>query len=309
MATGAGECGAPASCYAVRLASPAGSRLVMRIAAAILDRCSALVPRLGPRADDELCLRADDLCASEQGAGVVCAGKLCGVVGEEAAGRAGCGVVGGEAVGCGAVRGEAAGCGAVRAVAVLSRRRRFLHCAHTLRACARDKECSALCSETLLFEEPTDVTTDTLTLENITSFRTATEELTTARGARPSPTPTPPRGPAPPTRTASPMAPTPGAEIISRVSFEFEPNRADFKAGEYGDNAAEYGGDEPAPPSPPGTPSATPARASPRAPPAPPATPAPPPLEAQMSADGGSAPPLKRPGVALGVLPLVCLGF
>lgn len=57
---------------------------------------------------------------SDQGAGVVCGGKLCGVL-SGSRGAAGAG----------------ARCGAPHAAAGVPRWRRFLHCAHTRGACGR----------------------------------------------------------------------------------------------------------------------------------------------------------------------------
>lgn len=69
---------------------------------------------------------------SDWGAGVVCGGKLCGVVSRSA--RAAGGAAGGAA---GTASRDEPQCGDTHAAQSVARWRRFLHCAHTLRACGR----------------------------------------------------------------------------------------------------------------------------------------------------------------------------
>lgn len=158
MATAPDECaaGERSVCHVVR-ALPGGdsARARLRIVDALLadeGACSSAARFWAAVRDRALCLRGPELCAvsgagprpttgreggeartpacvfrsqSDRGAGVVCGGKLCGVVSRSA--RAG------DAVDATA----GVGCGDTHVAQSVARWRRFLHCAHTLRACGR----------------------------------------------------------------------------------------------------------------------------------------------------------------------------
>lgn len=85
----------------------------------------------GPNSDGMLRYYACVL-QSDWGAGVVCGGKLCGVVSRSARGADGS--AGGLAAAAGRDEPQ---CGDTHAAQSVARWRRFLHCAHTLRACGR----------------------------------------------------------------------------------------------------------------------------------------------------------------------------
>ncbi|XP_028162290.1 uncharacterized protein LOC114354225, partial [Ostrinia furnacalis] len=247
MATAGAECAGGAACHVSRaLPPPAPRRARLRIVSADVvppERCARAAVYWTAVRDRALCLVGPELCSSDWGGGVVCGGKLCGVLSRS--------VRSAPAPGAG---GAAASeeCGDTHAAQSVSLWRRFLHCAHTLRACGRGGDCADLCVERRLVEEPEPpaseppapppqptrprkptVTTITTT-PSVFYYPTHTEMLRASPRARPSPTR------APPTRSAAPAA--------AHASSPSRSTRAYLKAGEYGDNAADYGGEEPAAP-------------------------------------------------------------
>ncbi|CAK1602626.1 unnamed protein product [Parnassius mnemosyne] len=141
MATSRNECEKETTCHAVRAVAGSGPhRARFRVVDATLAAetlCATRVPHWTDIRDRALCLTGDELCAEDRGAGVVCGGKLCGVLSESAPERAVEGEVerGSER---GAERAEGGGgCGDAHVVLSVARWRSFLHCAHTLRACGR----------------------------------------------------------------------------------------------------------------------------------------------------------------------------
>ncbi|KAJ8716916.1 hypothetical protein PYW07_003543 [Mythimna separata] len=303
MATQPSECAAGAQCHVVR-ALGGGRTPRLRIVDAALaqgDECAARSPGWPGLRDTALCVVGPTLCSSDWGAGVVCEGKLCGVLSRSA--RA-----------AGAAAGADETCGDAHVAQSIPRWRKFLHCAHTLRACGRGGDCGQLCSEHRLLEaDASDSTTPQLsypetsavTAESTESAEVpertegseraessadteappeppaATSMLPTLTDTQSMPTPVRLSSVAPPTRSTllppPPQSPPPSSP---RAAFEFEPNRADFKggpertsrvslkAGEYGDNAAEYGGEDAMVPTSPKPAESSPAASSP-APPSP----------------------------------------
>ncbi|XP_047531440.1 uncharacterized protein LOC125067106, partial [Vanessa atalanta] len=214
---------------------------VVNVALASDTHCAGLVPHWSASHSRLLCFTGDDLCERDMGGGVVCDGKLCAVLSVMANDDG------------------VAHCEKTYAAQNIARWRSFLHCAHTLRICGR-RTCSEECTEHLL-----DETEDTKHLVSIdmTLFSELSSPITLPRASR---------------TVESSVATDPPFEVAHEPvsqSIEFEPNRADFKAapsrtsrpglkaGEYGDNAAEYGADE-----------APPARSSPAGADAPSRTPA-----------------------------------
>ncbi|CAK1555039.1 unnamed protein product [Leptosia nina] len=252
MATTPGECEAVVDCDAVRLLDDEGARQlrVVSLRRAPALHCAARVPHWVAAGDGQLCLRGETLCESETGGGVLCAGLLCGVLTRTASAGA-------------TQRGRRGRCGETHGALAVARRRRFLRCAHTQRLCGRG-ECKSLCTEIWLDsdEDPTSagiavvaVASSTPSFTFLTlfaghlnvDFNTRTivtvgsvTHANRLRVGEANSTTVPPsaatRATPSPTRTA--------ASVIlyyPRLSADFEPNRADFKAGEYGDNAADYG--------------------------------------------------------------------
>ncbi|XP_046977988.1 uncharacterized protein LOC124543743 [Vanessa cardui] len=220
-------------CYAIRALSAISSASattrggakrarfrVVNVALASDTHCAGLVPHWSASRSRLLCFTGDDLCERDMGGGVVCDGKLCAVLSVMANDDG------------------AAHCEKTYAAQNIARWRSFLHCAHTLRICGRGT-CSEECTEHRL-----DETEDAkhAAPAAVTHFPELSSPLT------------PPRA----SRTAASSTSEVVHEPVSQ-SIEFEPNRADFKAapsrtsrpglkaGEYGDNAAEYGADEPPP--------------------------------------------------------------
>ncbi|KAJ8723049.1 hypothetical protein PYW08_002961 [Mythimna loreyi] len=308
MATQPAECAAGAACHVVR-ALGGGREPRLRIVDAALaqgDECSARSPGWPGLRDTALCVVGPTLCSSDWGAGVVCEGKLCGVLSRSA--RA-----------AGAAAGADDSCGETHVAQSIPRWRRFLHCAHTLRACGRGGDCGQLCSERRLLDadgapplsaassaqpaagtEPASspergaATTESAESSADTEAppeppqQTPASILPTLTYAQTRPRPLRLSSLSPPTRSTAPP-PLSSTSASARTAFEFEPNRADFKAGEYGDNAAEYGGEDAMVPTSPKpsesspTPSSTATAAPSSERPAPPVLPALP------------APPLERP--------------
>ncbi|XP_061378550.1 uncharacterized protein LOC116778668 isoform X2 [Danaus plexippus] len=318
MATSREACEAPL-CHAVRalpaLPSPPaaagpvpGRRARLRVVSlsrAPDARCSARVPQWAVSRPRSMCLSGDTLCERDLGGGVVCGGKLCGVLSAVA--------------GDGRAAGQS--CGDTLAAQSVSQWRRFLHCAYTFHLCGSGT-CAGQCTEQRLMEDHKDIsvtfgTALTTVTEIITRFTMASssysdndtpqvlssdQDATTrgyeevgARGVSstfsyfsppslsnpspPSPLPPSSRPPLlssfPPSLSSTPQysptfslpwpsrtTPTPMPLTMSlfdtsmdsqsaslRASADFEPNRPDFKAGEYGDNVVDYGGggEEPAP--------------------------------------------------------------
>ncbi|XP_050348951.1 uncharacterized protein LOC126772592 [Nymphalis io] len=207
---------------------------VVNVALASERHCAGLVPHWSATRSRLLCFTGDHLCERDMGGGVVCDGKL----------RAVLSVMANDEI--------VAHCEKTYAAQNIAQWRFFLHCAHTLRTCGRGM-CSDKCTEHLLGE--TDDTKD-MTLVDMTLL---SEHLSSTTLSRASDT--------------NPLLEV-ANEPVSQ-SIEYEPNRADFKAapsrtsrpglkaGEYGDNAAEYGAEE-----------APPARTSPAGADAPTRTPA-----------------------------------
>ncbi|XP_048485470.1 guanine nucleotide-binding protein G(s) subunit alpha isoforms XLas [Plutella xylostella] len=290
MAMEAGECGARgagAVCHAVRLL---GGRL--RIVDATLAPpadCGAAPSDL--ERDRVFCLTGPEMCDSDIGTGVVCGGKLCGVLARSLpAPGAGAGARGARGAGS---------CGRVHWAARVASWRHFVHCAHALRACGRG-DCANVCTERRLEldedsadEPPAESPHHTAPAPSepdpapsepdITPREPAlvptragpapavdpdTGEQDTPPAARragdPAPTPPAPAAAASPassaaatlaTRPRAPPArsppPPPAPLTPPRPVFDWEPGRADFRAGDYGDNAAQYAvAEEPPPPRP-----------------------------------------------------------
>ncbi|CAH2109283.1 unnamed protein product [Euphydryas editha] len=239
--------------------------------------CAGRVPHWSASHARSLCFTGDELCERDMGGGVVCGGELCAVLS----------VTAGD--------GTDGQCGETYAAQNISRWRSFLHCAHTLRLCGRGtSKCSEECSELILGEEEDSTT---LALTHVTpSLEHPPRSHQSTRASR--------------TSASSPTSTAPLARAhddhASHPSIEFEPNRADFKAapsrtprpglkaGEYGDNAAEYGAYEPPAPPPAARPSRTPPAAALQPTTTPPAPPAPalqasaPPLDHSTSACSAS---------------------
>uniref|UniRef100_A0A2A4JEZ9 Uncharacterized protein n=1 Tax=Heliothis virescens TaxID=7102 RepID=A0A2A4JEZ9_HELVI len=225
---------------------------------------------------------------SDWGAGVVCDGKLCGVLSRSARG-AHASSESGDAADASTPRDDT--CGDTHVAQSVARWRKFLHCAHTLRACGLGGDCAQLCSERRLLD--TEETTPTARAERFTTTEPAdtrgemdallfprTDTLptllpSTSRPVRPSSVAAPTRSTLRRSSAAG-MQPAPASSQPPslRPAFEFEPNRPDFKgkpartsrvylkAGEYGDNGAEYGGEEAALPPAPSTPASVATRHS-----------------------------------------------
>ncbi|XP_049703607.1 uncharacterized protein LOC126056085 isoform X2 [Helicoverpa armigera] len=261
MATQPAECAARATCHVVRAL---GRTPRLRIVDATLvpgEACAERARGWPGLRDSALCLVGPTLCSSDWGAGVVCEGKLCGVLSRSARGAQ----AGGEA-GDAEQRGDT--CGDTHVAQSVARWRKFLHCAHTLRACGLGGDCAQLCSERRLLDtEDAAATHDTTTEPADTSAdtdallpRTATLPAllpSTSRPVRPTSVAAPTRSTLRRSSVAGmQLAPGSSPPPSPRPAFEFEPNRPDFKgkpartsrvylkAGEYGDNGAEYGGEE-----------------------------------------------------------------
>lgn len=148
MATQPSECAPRAVCHVVRALPRAGSRTPrLRIVDATLvpgDACAQRASGWPGLRDSALCLVGPTLCQSDWGAGVVCEGKLCGVLSRSVTADA-------AAVDAADVE-PGVTCGDTHVAQSVARWRRFLHCAHTLRACGRGGECAALCSERRLLD-------------------------------------------------------------------------------------------------------------------------------------------------------------
>ncbi|XP_069358095.1 uncharacterized protein [Maniola hyperantus] len=247
------------SCHAVRALPPravAGPRVRFRVRSlhsAPERDCAARVSQWAATRAHLLCLAADDgdMCERDLGGGVVCGGKLSGVL---------------------SALGGAGACSATLAAQAVARARRFLHCAHTLRLCGRvvlcdSGACASQCTERRLLPDdddppapasshPTDSVPPAEDAADDQLTTSASVESTPAAPspallARPEPTAatlaSPPESPR---RTSLATIPFFGDEHASsaRHALEFEPNRPDFKAGEYGDNAADYAADDARPP-------------------------------------------------------------
>ncbi|XP_053604982.1 uncharacterized protein LOC128672100 isoform X2 [Plodia interpunctella] len=280
MATASSDCAIPGQCHVAGVVSR-GNKALLRIVDLDMvrgDICSDIARHWAAVREYVLCLSGNELCRSDRGAGVVCSGKLCGVMSRSA--RAGLEL--------------GSGCGDVHAAQSLPRWRRFVHCAHIAGSCVRDPECTELCMERQLLPEAaapaendtsrtasssphTDIsrtepvpaspsteatkatsesdttsadteppTTNTTYLERIdeTTYETSQREkwlVQNPEAYKPPPT----RSTKLPPSTAAPAplstgAATPVVPVAPRM--EFDPSRADFKAGEYGDNAVEYAG-------------------------------------------------------------------
>ncbi|XP_050677285.1 uncharacterized protein LOC126973980 [Leptidea sinapis] len=257
---------AGAACHAARLLPSAGRpRLrVVRLTRARGAACARL-PYWPAARDDLVCLEGAVLCERDQGVGVVCQGMLYGVLSATVPAEA---------------RADE-GCGEAHAAHVLSRWRRFLHCAHTSGHCGRG-ECTSQCTEYDLLLLPSPPSSESPTISTppraLNSMSTADLQVDVARsGPRDASSESGSR--ALPSRTTAPhdhwrsrsalqtnltrtaaatTAATATTAAHTYVLRHFEPYRADFKAGEYGDNAAEYAAEE----APAGSPAAPP---SPRA--------------------------------------------
>ncbi|XP_050563224.1 uncharacterized protein LOC126912894 isoform X2 [Spodoptera frugiperda] len=313
MATQPSECAPRAVCHVVRALPRAGSRTPrLRIVDATLvpgDACAQRASGWPGLRDSALCLVGPTLCQSDWGAGVVCEGKLCGVLSRSVTADA-------AAVDAADVE-PGVTCGDTHVAQSVARWRRFLHCAHTLRACGRGGECAALCSERRLLDvadgEPRaagdapagggdaapatgdappaagdalPAAGDALPVAGDASSPAALDaapytapdaetppfqHTTSLPAISTSPRPgnaasaTPPTRSLPPSPSTEPALPV-SSQPSARPAFEFEPNRPDFKAGEYGENGADYGGDDGPPP--PSTAATSPSTAAPRSTPA-----------------------------------------
>ncbi|CAD0224735.1 unnamed protein product [Spodoptera littoralis] len=159
MATQPSECAPRAVCHVVRALPRAGSRTPrLRIVDATLvpgDACAERASGWPGLRDSALCLVGPTLCQSDWGAGVVCEGKLCGVLSRSArAAEDSAEPTAAETEAADAAESRDSSCGDTHVAQSVARWRRFLHCAHTLRACGRGGECAALCSERRLLAMP-----------------------------------------------------------------------------------------------------------------------------------------------------------
>ncbi|CAF4852871.1 unnamed protein product [Pieris macdunnoughi] len=270
MATAAGVCDAVQDCNAVRALSRNNAHgaqaLLLRVISvhrAPHAVCNARVPHWAALKDRSLCLKGETLCENDVGGGVVCAGLLCGVF---------------SAVGANEAADER--CGDTFGALTVARWRRFLHCAHTQRLCGRG-DCASLCTEYWLdgsdepspaasFGSPIQTLVEDVNHALTTPVRSSSHYNKLERklivtdhnsGSTSSPMST---GRSTSSRAAVQASPT--LRLLSRTpliyelrpSADFEPNRADFKrsrvslstlalssmrlkAGEYGDNAVDYG--------------------------------------------------------------------
>ncbi|RVE41503.1 hypothetical protein evm_013846 [Chilo suppressalis] len=285
---GAGECAPPAACHVARAITPSRPprRARLDIVGADLqppDTCAAAAKHWTSVKEHALCLVGSELCESDWGAGVVCGGKVCGVLSRSVRGA-------GESE-----EGAGRSCGDTHVAQSIARWRRFLHCAHTLRACGSDGDCAELCVERRLVDDPSPASVETIPTSrrppSAASSRprglaraTRTRLGSGGRRAQHTHTHSATRSSPPPSAPPQPDD-APASASVSSLAQEFEPNRADFKAGEYGDNVAEYGGgnDELPAPTPTPTPTRTPSPANETTPPAqsPPSLQPPPPGQLQ----------------------------
>ncbi|CAD0201577.1 unnamed protein product [Chrysodeixis includens] len=150
MATQPSECAARASCHVVRALGLAPR---LRIVDAVLvpgEACAERARGWPGLRDSALCLVGPTLCGSDWGAGVVCEGKLCGVLSRSVRSATTAAGTVSEPTEPGEANDQT--CGDTHVAQSVARWRRFLHCAHTLRACGRGGECAQLCSERRLLE-------------------------------------------------------------------------------------------------------------------------------------------------------------
>ncbi|CAB3246752.1 unnamed protein product [Arctia plantaginis] len=278
MATRPEDCATGTVCHIVRVR---GRPPHLRIVDAVLvpgETCGAAAPGWPSLRDSALCLTGPTLCSMDRGAGVVCDGKLCGVLSRSA--RAAGNASQNNSPNTTSATQADSTCGNIHVALSVARMRHFLHCAHTLRACGRGGECSNQCSERQLMvleaseggsgggdsdSQAERFYTSSSSIQRPTATTPlTTERRLTERVAFDNPPTTIGRFiPMFKTEDSSPTRSVPPATMTTRQistiqestlrpSFEFEPNRADFrgpartsrvylKAGEYGDNAVDYG--------------------------------------------------------------------
>ncbi|XP_061716802.1 uncharacterized protein LOC133524693 [Cydia pomonella] len=268
-------------CHVVRTPARAGGPLRVGNAERTSPMvCATVAPHWAAISDTALCLVGPEFCQSDWGVGVVCAGKLCGVLSRSARSPGESGENSSEGGGGG---GGNPGCGDTHAALHVPRWQQFVHCAQTRRRCGRDS-CASVCSERMLLEAPVKeprrggdegglarrdgkhrprhrtTTSTTEVSDDYTKMRVTTYSTPRSRSVPESEWPTiqytwrradaDVRASAVPTRTStsppSPPLPSPSVHLNastmgSRMAqFEFEPYRADFKIGEYSDNEASY---------------------------------------------------------------------
>ncbi|CAH2047591.1 unnamed protein product, partial [Iphiclides podalirius] len=232
MATSRGECEKETTCHAVRAATAGGHhRARFHVVTASIvagSHCASRVLHWLEISDRALCLAGDELCTNDRGTGVVCGGKLCGVLSESVPESAST---------------ETDGCGGTHVAQSVARWRSFLHCAHTLRACGRG-DCETLCSEHRLLNG--DSTTEIETV--------GTRPFVSTANSVPTETPTRRRKQSSAAQTSTEPILDPLAEGSVEPGLQFtvaacsgvrtQPSRLQGLitelAGEYGDNAAEY---------------------------------------------------------------------
>ncbi|XP_045522731.1 uncharacterized protein LOC123713213 isoform X1 [Pieris brassicae] len=272
MATAAGVCDAAADCNAVRALSRNNAHGVQALLLRVISVhraphavCTAHVPHWASLKDRSLCLKGETLCENDMGGGVVCAGLLCGVLSVVGARE--------EDAKCGDTFGALT-------VARWRRFLHCAHtqrlcgrgdCAslcteHWLDGSNEPFPVASLSSAFQNLVEDMDhaLTAPVLSSLSYTKFeRTSTELIVTDRnGGNTSSPMTPGRS----TSSRAAVQASPRLQLLSRTpliyelrpSADFEPNRADFKrsrvslstlalssmrlkAGEYGDNAVDYG--------------------------------------------------------------------
>ncbi|XP_063623085.1 trypsin-7-like [Cydia splendana] len=149
--------GSAPACHVVRTPQRAGGALrVGNAERASPMVCATVAPHWAAISDTALCLVGPEFCQSDWGVGVVCAGKLCGVLSRSARSPGESGEnsseSGGESGGGGG-GGGGAGCGDTHAALLVPRWQQFVHCAQTRRHCGRDS-CASVCSERMLLNAP-----------------------------------------------------------------------------------------------------------------------------------------------------------
>lgn len=131
MATQAEDCDINSMCHVVRAVGPVPRLRIVDAELVPGERCGAVANGWPGLRDSALCLAGPELCATDRGAGVVCDGKLCGVLSRSAR------LTNTSLSELAANKTPSEVCGDVHVAQSVARWRRFLHCAHTLRACGR----------------------------------------------------------------------------------------------------------------------------------------------------------------------------
>ncbi|CAG4957629.1 unnamed protein product [Parnassius apollo] len=225
MATSRNECEKETTCHAVRAVAGSGPhRARFRVVDAALAAetlCASRVLHWTDIRDRVLCLTGDELCAEDRGTGLVCGGKLCGVLSESVPERVVERATDREVESGAEHAAWGSGCGDAHVVLSVARYRNFLHCAHTLRACGRG-DCETLCSEHRLLNGDA-----TSSIETMGTFETDVVTVLAVSNSSMAKILTPSRRMEP---LAELRALAEGqAQFSARPVLEFEPNRADFR--------------------------------------------------------------------------------